>query len=163
MGGPTAFPAGPQQSPNKARPSSPPGLRAWPGTPPSPPPLSPTRPAEQANGTTADSESRRSPRERSRYKYRLVTDQFNLSEPGPNVAVHRAAHIVEAGFTRPSKRTTCELRRYSMRRVGVRLLADRSEVVNVRLCRQPADDAPSGSASARARFASRLRVPKRAS
>jgi hypothetical protein len=31
-----------------------------------------------------------------------------------------------------------------MRRVGVRLLADRSEVVNARLCRQQGDDAPSG-------------------
>ena len=63
---------------------------------------SPHRPAEQANGTTADSESRRSPRERSRYKYRPVTDQFNFSEPGPNVAVHRAAHTVGGGFARPS-------------------------------------------------------------
>jgi hypothetical protein len=59
------------------------------------------------------------------------------------VAVHRAAHTVGGGFTRPLHRTTCELRRRSMRRVGVRLLADRSEVVNARLCRQPADDGPS--------------------
>jgi hypothetical protein len=39
-----------------------------------------------------------------------------------------AVHIVETGFTRPSHRTTCELRRCSMRRVGVRILADRLEV-----------------------------------
>ena len=50
-----------------------------------------------------------------------------------------------------------------MGRVGVRLLTYQLEVVNVRLCRQPADDAPSGDARARARSASRLLVPKRVS
>ena len=153
----------PSKAPTKPAQARPPACGPGPVLPPPPPTRPPPRPAEQANGTTADSESRRSPRERSRYKYRPVTDQFNFSEPGPNVAVHRAAHTVEAGFTRPSKRTTWKLRRYSMRRVGVRLLADRSEVVNVCLCRQPADDVPSEGASVRARSASRLRVPKRAS
>jgi hypothetical protein len=69
VGGPTAFPAGTQQSPNKARPSSPPGLRAWPEAPSSPPTSLPHPPAEQANGTAADSESRRSPGERSPLGY----------------------------------------------------------------------------------------------
>jgi hypothetical protein len=92
----------PSKVPTKPAQARPPACEPGPVLPPPPPPPSPTRPAEQANGTTADSESRRSSRERSRYKYRPVTDQFNLSEPGQNVAVHRAAHTVGGGFARPS-------------------------------------------------------------
>jgi hypothetical protein len=58
---PSCPPAKSQQSPPKLAPRRLASLARY--SPLPPPPPSPTRPAEQANGTTADSESRRSPRE----------------------------------------------------------------------------------------------------
>ena len=55
----------PSKVPTKPAQARPPACEPGPVLPPPPPPPSPTRPAEQANGTTADSESRRSPRERA--------------------------------------------------------------------------------------------------
>jgi hypothetical protein len=73
----------PSKAPTKPAQARPPACEPGPVLPPPPPPPSPTRPAEQANGTTADSESRRSPRERSPLGHEQLRPIFNLSEPGP--------------------------------------------------------------------------------
>jgi hypothetical protein len=142
----------PSKVPRKPAQARPPACEPgpWPGAPPSPPTALPHPPRRAGQRNNSRQREQEEPKRKKSLRpcmtsYRSI---FNLSEPGSNVAVHRAAHTAEAGFTMPSQRTTCELRPYSMGRVDLRLLTDRLEVVNVRLCRQPADDVASGGASA---------------
>jgi hypothetical protein len=76
VGGPTAFLAGPQQSPSKARPSSPPGLRAWPGAPPSPPTSPPTSLPHPPRGAGQRNSSRQQEQEEPKRKSPLGRNQL---------------------------------------------------------------------------------------